>query len=76
MGFYLATVRNSEFLVGWTGRNVYTSGNRPSWWPKDVAFASMTGIIYSDKYTDLCRVCGLHDNYRIVTIRVLILAIL
>ncbi|XP_064391664.1 uncharacterized protein LOC135339483 [Halichondria panicea] len=34
---------NSEFLVGWTGRNVYTSGNRPSWWPKDVAFASMTG---------------------------------
>ena len=32
-----------------------------------MAFASMTGIIYSDKYTDLCRVCGLHDNYRIVT---------
>ena len=45
MGFYLATVRNSEFLVGCKGRTVYTSGNRPNWWPKDVAFASMTGII-------------------------------
>ncbi|XP_064391666.1 uncharacterized protein LOC135339484 [Halichondria panicea] len=28
---------------GCKGRTVYTSGNRPNWWPKDVAFASMTG---------------------------------
>ncbi|XP_064391681.1 uncharacterized protein LOC135339489 isoform X2 [Halichondria panicea] len=27
---------------GW-GRNFYTSDNRPYWWPKDVAFAPMTG---------------------------------
>ncbi|XP_064391662.1 uncharacterized protein LOC135339482 isoform X3 [Halichondria panicea] len=36
----MSCIANSK---GWTGRNVYTSGNRPSWWPKDVAFASMTG---------------------------------
>ncbi|XP_064391683.1 uncharacterized protein LOC135339490 isoform X2 [Halichondria panicea] len=28
---------------GCKGKNIYTSDNCPNWWPKDVAFASMTG---------------------------------
>ncbi len=24
--------------------NFYTSDNRPSWWPKDVKFSTVTGI--------------------------------
>ena len=74
MGFYLATVRNSEFLVGWTGRNVYTSGNRPSWWPKDVAFASMTGIILTS--TQICAEFVACMITTVLLLRVLILAIL
>ena len=35
-----------EFLVGRKGR-FYISDNCPSWWPKDVAFSSMTGMVRS-----------------------------
>ncbi len=28
-------------------RHIYTSDNRPSWWPKDVAFSPVTGIVRS-----------------------------
>ncbi len=42
--------KSFDFLVDWRGRNFYTSANRPSWWPKDVAFYPLLGMC-SQKFT-------------------------
>ncbi len=42
----LAIGRNFfAFLVGLRGKPSYASGNRPSWWPKDVAFSPLLGML-------------------------------
>ncbi len=43
-GMILFSYKLCEFLVGLSGRNAYTSDNRPSWWPKDVVFCCLKGI--------------------------------
>ncbi len=49
MILYLATGwKLYECLVGFKCRNIYRSDNRPSWWPKDLVFSTVSGtIVYS-----------------------------
>ncbi len=44
-GMILFSYKLFDFFVGRTGSRYiyYSSDNRPSWWPKDVAFSRMTG---------------------------------
>ena len=41
-----------EFLVGI--RNFYTKDNCPSWWPKDVVFTPVTGMVRSAQPNNRC----------------------